>query len=861
MNRKAATILGFLFLGTVELPSFTIAFTTTTSQTTTAPLLISSSRLWQSSTQSSTKYPTVGQQRRDVIIVGSGLAGLSCALYLKTQVDPSRHVTILERQDNSHQTTDSTLASMAAAGMLAPHSERLPKGPLLDLCLTSREMYPDFVELVQGWASAATTKNDNSNEDVNVGFHASGGFLAPAFAGDSVATWAPPQHYDDNDNDESNGKTVNTALWLDETQVRAQEPQLNAQVVGGWWFPQDASVDARKLTQSLYKACIAAGVQILSGPQYEVQAIDIRQGHCHGVYCGDRSKSSSNNNSNNNIYMSCNACLIANGAWMRNLLPVPMEPHKGQSLKFKVPKSLLDGQPLLQRVLFAQDVYIVPKANNNNNGDTDDDDTAQEIIVGATVEAGAFDNHVTPAGLLHILQHALQLVPALAHLPIVETWVGLRPTTPDKAPLLGSTGAALADNLHLAGGYWRNGVLLAPKTGWLTAHALAGKEDELSQQDRDLLQAFSWNRFLGLGTNNNKSDKSGGGDANDYNAKSSVLLAANTRYAQTMHPIHQRRQPGGAKLVTTDSSMQQQQQQQQEDLGMYATARMAQQERARDRQALFGNGEDSVDGGDSMEERLEQAAALGKSDASAYSGIERRREQPQPVENSDNTNTEEEEEVTSRSSSIDQSTSTKVDASTETESSSSAAQDDLQDIYASIRANKKKKEQEESSWAELLHRENDDDDDRPDPGFRIYHVDEVTGEKREVPPYTAPGVFLEQLAKEKKQQENQQTDAAVAEQQHAPQEEEEEEEDSNYNEQTFDGYTVIQNANSRGSREEELRAMRNARRQNRLEETEENKIGVFGHWSPDDNNEKMSENGIIGSAPGAANGDLNAAAP
>jgi hypothetical protein len=43
---------------------------------------------------------------------------------------------------------------------------------------------------------------------------ASGGFLAPAFAGDAVATWAPP--------DDSG-----SAIWLDAMQVRDLEPVLH----------------------------------------------------------------------------------------------------------------------------------------------------------------------------------------------------------------------------------------------------------------------------------------------------------------------------------------------------------------------------------------------------------------------------------------------------------------------------------------------------------------------------------------------------------------------------------------------------------------------------------------------------------
>ena len=258
---------------------------------------------------------------------------------------------------------------------------------------------------------------------------ASGGFLAPAFAGDSVATWAPP--------DDSG-----SAIWLDAVQVRELEPNLHPDVVGGWWFPEDASVDARRLTCSLRAACVATGVQLQVGA--EVTSLDLVDGHCKGLWLASGK------------YLKTKSVLVANGAWMRNLLPVPIEPHKGQSISLRMPAN---EPALLKRVLFAQDTYIVPKADGR-------------IVVGATVEAGSYDPNVTPAGIMHILTHAMQLVPGLGDLPLEETWVGLRPTTPDKGPILGKTPW---DNLFLAGGYWRNGVLLAPKTGQLLASLLSGQ--------------------------------------------------------------------------------------------------------------------------------------------------------------------------------------------------------------------------------------------------------------------------------------------------------------------------------------------------------------------------------------------------
>jgi len=184
---------------------------------------------------------------------------------------------------------------------------------------------------------------------------------------------------------------------------------------------------------------------------------------------------------NDGRILSANSIVVANGSWMRNLLPVPITPHKGQSFSLRMPS---DTEPVLSRVLFAQDTYIVPKADGR-------------IIVGATVEVGSFDPDVTPAGLMHCMANAMQLVPGLGDLPIEETWAGLRPTTPDKGPILGRT---TWDNLFIAGGYWRNGVLLAPKTGQLIGDLVLNSGVDLEDDaDEALLEAFKWDRFTVAG--------------------------------------------------------------------------------------------------------------------------------------------------------------------------------------------------------------------------------------------------------------------------------------------------------------------------------------------------------------------------
>jgi thiazole synthase len=718
------------------------------------------------------------QVKKDVVIVGGGLSGLSTAMYL-SQIDPDRHITILERNEHPEA---SNMASLAAAGMLAPHSERLAKGDYLDLCMASKNMFPEFAAMVESLAQEVgpegATFLSPPREDMepwNIGYVATGGFLAPAFAGDNVATWAPPE-YDDS--------KASAATWLDATQVRELEPHLHPDVVGGWWFPEDSSVDAQRLTRSLKAACVGLGVEFLCGQQYEVTSLDLQDGKCLGIWL------------KSGKYMATKSLLVANGAWMRNLLPVPLEPHKGQSLSLRMPK---DRPPILRRVLFAQDSYIVPKADGR-------------IVIGATVEAGSFDGQVTPAGIMHILSHALQLVPGLANLPLDETWAGLRPTTPDKGPILGET---KWENLFLAGGNWRNGVLLAPKTGQLLASLITEKKFKnepssepisfLSEEDNLFLKAFAWDRFT--------------------SPEGAKRLAANTRYAASMYPVHTRRSGVGvAAAVGTE-------------LGSYSTARSASDERKKDRDSLFGSlgSVDSLGGGgaddSATEAAFERAAQLGLQDASAFDGF------PKTYNNNNKAKTANADTTTALSwEPPDSSASTtpydgSADAFTvghepviETEMSEpeinssdtfkgdkNGSNADLQSIYQSILKNKSKQKVDLPEKA---------DDERPDPGYRIYHIDKETGERREVPPYTSPGEFLSSIKRSKEENVTDSTpksaDMTVSPGKRLTAK------SAEYDETTYDGYQAILDANGSNNREDELKAMKEARRKNRLGQSDVN---------------------------------------
>ncbi len=83
------------------------------------------------------------------------------------------------------------------------------------------------------------------------------------------------------------------------------------------------------------------------------------------------------------------------------------------------------------------------------------------------------------------MRAAWELLPGIAELELVEAVAGLRPGSPDNAPLLGRTGV---DGLLVATGHYRNGVLLTPVTADGITALLTGEQPAA-------LEPFSPRRF------------------------------------------------------------------------------------------------------------------------------------------------------------------------------------------------------------------------------------------------------------------------------------------------------------------------------------------------------------------------------
>jgi glycine oxidase len=151
--------------------------------------------------------------------------------------------------------------------------------------------------------------------------------------------------------------------------------------------------------------------------------------------------------------------VLAAGSWSSSLDGVPVRPVKGQILRLRFDPS---DPPLTRNVRgFAggRSVYLVPRADG-------------ELVVGATMEELGYDTRVTVEAVLDLLRAATDLVPAVRDLELHETHAGLRPGTPDNAPIIGVS--PRDDRVVHATGHYRNGILLTPVTADAVASIVAG---------------------------------------------------------------------------------------------------------------------------------------------------------------------------------------------------------------------------------------------------------------------------------------------------------------------------------------------------------------------------------------------------
>jgi len=357
----------------------------------------------------------------DAVIVGAGIIGCAVACEL---AGAGWKVRLLDRQKPAAE------ATWAAAGMLAPG----PEGPGLEaLAPLGREslgLYPGFVEGIEAASG------------MHVGFRRQGAL---------ITFFGPAANHEQGEYLAELARFGMAGEPLTGEEARRREPRLNPEVASAIWMAEEASVDNRALGRALALAASRQGVELQAG--VEVQGLIVEGKRCRGVVAGGER-------------ISAGHVVIAAGCYSAGIEHVaryaPTLPARGQMLALDAGMAL-PGTVLRSHRGGHLAGYLVPREDGR-------------LIAGSTMEYAGFDKSQTPGGMRRILAAAVEMVPALENAPIIETWSGLRPDTPDHLPILGPTDI---DGLSIATGHHRNGILLAPITARLARQWMLGQATDL----------------------------------------------------------------------------------------------------------------------------------------------------------------------------------------------------------------------------------------------------------------------------------------------------------------------------------------------------------------------------------------------
>ena len=335
-------------------------------------------------------------------------------------------------------------SSWVAAGMLAPITEASPaERPLLQLGLASAGAYPSFVDELRRVSG------------IDPGYSRCGTLVVARDGDEAEALDRELQ--------------LRRALGLPVVRLRASqarrlEPALAPSIRLALEIEDDRAIDPRQLTVALVEALRREGGELRAGA--EVSELSVSEGQARGVLLPGGE------------LLRAEQVVVAAGVWSGLLggIPdgarVPIHPVKGQILRMRDPA----GPGLLSRVLRMEGGYLVPRGDGR-------------YVLGATSEERGFDTAVTGGAVFELLRDALELVPGVAELVIEELAAGLRPGTPDNAPVIGP---GVVPGLHWATGHYRNGILLTPITAEIVVAGLLG------DRPHELAAPFAPSRFSGL---------------------------------------------------------------------------------------------------------------------------------------------------------------------------------------------------------------------------------------------------------------------------------------------------------------------------------------------------------------------------
>ncbi len=404
--------------------------------------------------------------KSDVLIIGGGPVGLSCAYYL---LKSGRKVTLLDAKEigkgsgsgNAGHIVPSHIIPLAAPGvvssalkwMLDPaHS---PFGMKVSLS-------PYYISWLLKFVFACNESNvQKSIKPLNDLGQLSAKNFAQVVAEEKfdcsyqekglLFLYKTEKAFHDGQHEgefmQKHGIPVSV---YDKTKVHEIEPAALADIIGGVHFTGDAHLNPAVFLKLLSERVRAMGAEMFENTS--VTGFESANGKITKIKTGAGD-------------FEAEQVILAAGAMTppvaRDLkLNIPIQPARGYSMTMSATKTM----PHHALILGERRIAVSPMDG--------------VLRFTGRLEVGNYSMEPNPVWLQRIENSAREYLRLDEKLDVKETWAGLRPTTPDGVPIIGRS--PKHSNLTLATGHAMLGLSLGPGTGQVVAELLNGQEPAVS---------------------------------------------------------------------------------------------------------------------------------------------------------------------------------------------------------------------------------------------------------------------------------------------------------------------------------------------------------------------------------------------
>ncbi len=222
-------------------------------------------------------------------------------------------------------------------------------------------------------------------------------------------------------------------------ELKAFEPAITGPVKGGVFFPEEANAEPLEIVRALAAGAKKFGATIISG--HELIDCDARDGKIHSIRTTKG-------------VLKADQYVFATGSWSTGVgrmlgINIPLLGGKGYAFITKP----LSPNPLRPLMLVEKKVAVTPRDGT--------------LRLAGTMEIVNNDYSITPRRINSIVKGAREFLNVPQDFQYSELWRGLRPCSPDGVPLIGYT--KKYSNLFIATGHQMLGLQSAMGSARLTA--------------------------------------------------------------------------------------------------------------------------------------------------------------------------------------------------------------------------------------------------------------------------------------------------------------------------------------------------------------------------------------------------------